>query len=277
MSSVVSKNLYELLGNDPELDPDREPEPPTKVVDKPTARTGKRNGLAEQPARVEAPAAGRSARRDNFTGSEQAFRDKTAGASNNRSKPTDDGVRQDRHPNRTREPNEHRDIGNRGRSSRGGGGYGARGMRGTRTGRDDRHSRTNIGEHEKQAAKGWGDNTGEGEFADEKGGLADAAAEEKAEGVIADDVPVDENGVSADQLAAEEDKTKSYEQYLAEQLEKRAALNDRPLAARQANEGSSKKFPEGKAFARDDTAENFIVGGGGKQARQRERKTKARV
>lgn len=43
-------------GNDPELDPDREPEPPTKIIDKPTARTGKRNAGAEAPA--PAPAAG---------------------------------------------------------------------------------------------------------------------------------------------------------------------------------------------------------------------------
>ena len=36
-------------GNDPELDPDREPEPPTKVIDKPAPRTGKRNASAEGP------------------------------------------------------------------------------------------------------------------------------------------------------------------------------------------------------------------------------------
>jgi len=130
-------------------------------------------------------------------------------------------------------------------------------------------------EHDKQAAKGWGENTGEGERNDEEGGAADAIAEEKTEGVVADDTPVDENGVSADKLPAEpEDNTKSYEQYLAEQLEKRAALNDRPLSTRQANEGSSKKFPEGKAFARDEE-ENFIAGSGGKQGRTRERKAKS--
>ena len=38
-------------GNDPELDPNREPEPPTKAIDKPTARTGKRNAPTEAPAR----------------------------------------------------------------------------------------------------------------------------------------------------------------------------------------------------------------------------------
>jgi len=96
--------------------------------------------------------------------------------------------------------------------------------------------------------------------------------------VAVDTQPVDENGTPADQLPAEpEDKTKSYEQYLAEQLEKRAALNDRPLSARQANEGTSKKFPEGKAFARDEASEDFIAGSGGKAGRQRERKAKTTI
>ncbi|KAK1054304.1 hypothetical protein LTR74_015907 [Friedmanniomyces endolithicus] len=48
-SQIASKNLYGLLGNDPELDPDREPEPPTKAIDKPVQRSGKRNGGAEGP------------------------------------------------------------------------------------------------------------------------------------------------------------------------------------------------------------------------------------
>ena len=38
------------VGNDPELDPEREPEPPTKIIDKPTQRAGKRNAGAEGPA-----------------------------------------------------------------------------------------------------------------------------------------------------------------------------------------------------------------------------------
>ena len=37
-------------GNDPELDPDREPEPPTKALDKPVPRSGKRNAGGEAPA-----------------------------------------------------------------------------------------------------------------------------------------------------------------------------------------------------------------------------------
>jgi plasminogen activator inhibitor 1 RNA-binding protein len=34
-------------GNDPELDSDREPEPPTKTIDKPAARHGKRDAPKE--------------------------------------------------------------------------------------------------------------------------------------------------------------------------------------------------------------------------------------
>lgn len=37
-------------GNDPELDSDREPEPPTKTIDKPAARHGKRDAPREAPA-----------------------------------------------------------------------------------------------------------------------------------------------------------------------------------------------------------------------------------
>ncbi|GAB7353075.1 hypothetical protein MBLNU459_g3623t1 [Dothideomycetes sp. NU459] len=269
MQSVVSKNLYELLGNDPELDPNREPEPPTKVIDKPVQRSGKRVPGAE-PVR-EAPAAtagGRGGRRDNFTGSEQAIRDKNAGSSNNRSKPVDDGVRQDRHSNRTRGEGE-----GRGRGSRGGRG----GRGGARGPRDDRHDRSGVSgpnDHEKQAAHGWGAETGNAEWDDEKAAAADAKAEEK-DGIIADSsVPVDADGVAADKIPEEEDNTKSYEQYLAEQLEKKAALSAGSLEIRKPNEGSSKKFPEGKAFARDETEENFIAGSGGKAKRERERKTK---
>ena len=57
------------LGNDPELDPDREPEPPTKAIDKPAARAGKRNAPAEAPVR-DAGRGGRGGHRDGFGGNE---------------------------------------------------------------------------------------------------------------------------------------------------------------------------------------------------------------
>jgi hypothetical protein len=44
MTTIASKNIYELLGNDPELDPNRPADPPTKAIDKPVARAGKRDG-----------------------------------------------------------------------------------------------------------------------------------------------------------------------------------------------------------------------------------------
>lgn len=56
------------LGNDPEQDPDREPEPPTKVADRPVQRSGKRNAGGEAPAGGnERPAgSGRGARGENY-------------------------------------------------------------------------------------------------------------------------------------------------------------------------------------------------------------------
>ena len=64
----------------------------------------------------------------------QALRDREAGSMNNRDKPTDDGLRQDRHANRVEGG---RDRGN----YDGRGGRGARAGRGGRGNRDDRHTR----------------------------------------------------------------------------------------------------------------------------------------
>ncbi|KAF2091810.1 hypothetical protein K490DRAFT_52994 [Saccharata proteae CBS 121410] len=270
--SVVSKNLYELLGNDPELDPEREPEPPTKAIDKPTPRAGKRNGGAEAP--VKEAAGARGGRRENVGGSEGAFRDRNAGAANNRSKPTDDGLRQDRHPDRLRDPNEHRDIGNRGRGSRGGRGFGGRG---TRTGRDDRHSRTGVADHPKQAAHGWGGETGGDEFADEIAGEAIAKQEEKAGFDTNPDAPVNAEGAAPDgEAAAEaEDKSKSYDEYLKELAEKKLQLGGN-LEIRKPNEGTSKKMPEGKPIAKSEE-EDFIAASVSKKQRERAQKEIAKV
>ena len=63
-----------------------------------------------------------------------AFRDREARSMNNRDKPTDDGLRQDRHSNRIE--------GGRDRGSYDGrGGRGGRAARGGRGNRDDRHTR----------------------------------------------------------------------------------------------------------------------------------------
>ena len=66
--------------------------------------------------------------------SSPALRDREAGSTNNRDKPTDDGLRQDRHANRIE--------GGRDRGSYDGrGGRGGRAGRGGRGNRDDRHTR----------------------------------------------------------------------------------------------------------------------------------------
>lgn len=63
MSRVSNTPLTSLTGNDPELDPERAtPQPPVKTVDKPAARTGKRNAPAEAPARSAAPTTSRAPR-----------------------------------------------------------------------------------------------------------------------------------------------------------------------------------------------------------------------
>ncbi|KAI9702225.1 MAG: hypothetical protein M1820_006308 [Bogoriella megaspora] len=292
MAGIASKNLYDLLGNDPDLDPDREPEPPTKAIDKPVQRAGKRNAGAEGPARdTPRPAGGgRGGRHEVFSGSENAFRDRDAGRFNNRSRAPDDGLRQDRHPDRLREPGAHRDIDGRPRGSRGGRGFAGRG---TRTARDDRHTRnpgTGTGDHEKQAAHGWGGTTGEGEWADEQAGENIAKQEEGAGGWDTEvHPPLDDEGnvpatateeekanIENEGPAIEEpsEKTKSYEDYLAEQTEKRLALGN-PLEARKANEGGATKFPEGKALRKASEEESaFFAGAGGKAKREREKKQK---
>lgn len=60
MGSRRESPLTSYVGNDPELDPERAtPQPPVKTVDKPAARTGKRNAPAEAPVRGDAAATGR--------------------------------------------------------------------------------------------------------------------------------------------------------------------------------------------------------------------------
>ncbi|KAF7576270.1 Stm1-N domain-containing protein [Pyrenophora tritici-repentis] len=104
-------------------------------------------------------------------------------------------------------------------------------------------------EHEKQAAHGWGGNDGDAELADEQAGEAIAHAEEK-------------------------EASKSYTAYLAELAEKKLSLA--PQNVRKPNEGSSKKFPEGTALAREEQ-EDFMAGSQGKAKRERARKEKVHV
>jgi len=264
MASIASKNLYELLGNDPEQDPERAtPQPPTKAVDKPVNRTGKRDAGPTAPSESTGSSRGRGGRGGSReTGSERAFRDRDAGSYNNRSRAPDDGLRQDRHPDRAPR-GEYR--------GRGRGGRGGRGGRRGSAGQGDRQDKSGIADHPKQAAHGWGGETGEAEFADEKAGEAIAKAEE-AEGFDTNPPPP-ENGEDAEPTEPEV-KTKSYDDYLREQAEKKLALSDN---VRKPNEGASKKFPEGKAFSRNEEEENYMAGSGGKAARFREKKEKVNV
>ncbi|PLB36124.1 putative telomere and ribosome associated protein Stm1 [Aspergillus candidus] len=144
MADVRSKNLYELLGNDPELDPNRAPEPPTRAIDKPIARSGKRDAPKEPVS--QAPAETNNRRGGRATGNEAAFRDRNAGRGNNREKTTEET-------------------------------QGPRRQRGDRAPRD-RQSRTGQTGTRKQVAQGWGGQSGEKELADEKAGEKIAHTEE---------------------------------------------------------------------------------------------------
>ncbi|CAI7570324.1 unnamed protein product [Penicillium discolor] len=142
--SVRSKNLYELLGNDPELDPSRPAPPPTKAIDRPVDRSGKRDAPKEQPARHTEANARRGGRVT--AGNEAAYRDRNAGRNNNREKPTDEAAQPAR--------------------------------RGGRGGRGDRQSRTGQTDTRKQVQQGWGAENGEKTLDDERQGEKIAKKEE---------------------------------------------------------------------------------------------------
>ncbi|KAL4873495.1 hypothetical protein BDV12DRAFT_160138 [Aspergillus spectabilis] len=174
MADVRSKNLYELLGNDPELDPNREPEPPTRALDKPAPRVGKRDAPKEAPVR---PTDGGAPRRGGrATGNEAAFRDRNAGSRNNRDKPTE-------------ETGKEANV----RSDRGG-----------RPARRDRQSRTGQADTRKQVNQGWGNQDGEKTWDDEKAGDNIAKTDENEPQTPAEEKPeepIDKSKSFADYLA----------------------------------------------------------------------------
>jgi plasminogen activator inhibitor 1 RNA-binding protein len=137
-------------------------------------------------------------------------------------------------------------------------------------------------EHDKQAAHGWGGQTGGDEWADEKAGEAIAKDEEKTEAVVNSGEAWDADAQPADPFAKEatdaeeepEDKTKSYTAWLAEQAEKKLSLGS--IDVRKPNEGSTKKFPEGKPLSKEEE-EAYMAGSGGKAKRERQRKEKTIV
>ncbi|KAL1955194.1 hypothetical protein VTO42DRAFT_8959 [Malbranchea cinnamomea] len=240
MASVQSKNPYELLGNDPELDPDRPPSPPVKVVDKTAPRHGKRNVAPEPKGN---PSLARPPRQ--YGGNEGAFRDRNAGSQANRAKPTDEAPR-------TRRPF----AGGRNRDFRG-------------NVRDDRHSRSGQAPTAKQVDQGWGSKSGEANLVDEKAGEAIAQKEEEEES------PAVEGEAANVEEPEPQEKTKSYAEYLAE----RAAARSEDLGvkeARKPNEGVKvdKKWESAKEFKRDEDEEAYIKGKEEKARREKQRKEK---
>ncbi|KAK5663878.1 hypothetical protein OQA88_84 [Cercophora sp. LCS_1] len=241
--SVASKNLFDLLGND--VEGDESPAAPVKTVEKTSTHTTKRNADGAAPSKAPATS---TPRRGGASGNEAAFRDRNAGHDRNRGKPTDEA-----------------------RAGGPRGGYGAR-SRGGRGGRfprnqDDRHSKTGVTDTEKATAQGWGATEGEAELKDEQAG-EEIAQKEKAEG---------EAGEAEEAKEEEEDKHITLDQYLAQQAEKKLALES-SFAPRKANEGTKedKKWAAAKPLVKDED-EDYFAGTGGKAKRERERKVKQLV
>jgi plasminogen activator inhibitor 1 RNA-binding protein len=119
---------------------------------------------------------------------------------------------------------------------------------------------------EKQAAASWGANEGQAELKDEQAGAEIAKSEQKegeaAEGSVKEEEP--------------EDKHISYDQYLAQQAEKKLALES-SVKVRKPNEGiKDDKWKDFAPLAKDEQEELFPASGG-KTKRERERKTKTFV
>lgn len=237
--SVATKNLFDLLGND--IEGDEPPAPPLKPAEKTSTHTVKRNtdGLAPSKGPV---TTGNRRGGANVGGNEAAFRDRGAGRDSNRTKTTDEAPR----------------------GGRRGGGY--RG-RGGRREEGDRHPFRGAlhSNSEKQAAQSWGANEGEAELKDEQAAAEIAQSEQKAEGEAAAEGEAKEE--------EPEEKHITYDEYLVQQAEKKAAL-EAELQVRQPNEGvKDDKWKDFAPLAKDDEEELFPASGG-KAKRERERKTK---
>ncbi|KAL6866948.1 hypothetical protein J3F83DRAFT_739405 [Trichoderma novae-zelandiae] len=244
-SQVASQNRFAYLGND--SDGEEKPVVPVKTVDKVTPRTTKRN---VEPQAPQAPVRTGGNRRGGPGGNEGAFRDRAAGRERNQGRPTDEAPRD---------------------GPRGGQAARVRGGRGGRfpREREDRHphkSGATTGS-EKQAAQAWGATEGNAELKDEQAGEAIAESEKK------DEQPED---AAAEENAEPEDKSISYTDYLAQQAEKKAAL-EAELRIRAPNEGSKldKKWADAKPLEKEEDV--YFAGSGGKKQRERERKVKQTV
>ncbi|KAK4155182.1 hypothetical protein C8A00DRAFT_13749, partial [Chaetomidium leptoderma] len=218
------------------------PAPPVNPVDKATTYSSKRNTDGLAPSRGPVTAGNRRGGA-NVSGNEAAFRDRNAGRDTNRGKPTDE-------------------------AQRGGRRGGLRGGRGGRREEGDRHP-TRGAPHsnsEKQAAQSWGANEGNAELKDEQAAAEIAQSEQKAEGEAAAE------GDAREEEA--EDKHISYDQYLAQQAEKKLAL-EAELQTRKPNEGiNDDKWKDFAPIPKKEEEEELFPASGGKAKRERERKTK---
>ncbi|EEP82639.1 predicted protein [Uncinocarpus reesii 1704] len=243
---LISIDLTQLswyfIGNDPELDPDREPQPPLKVADKTAPRYGKRDAPAQP--RGSNPALSRGGPR--YSGNERALRDGAAGSRANRSRPAEEAPR-----------------------SGPVGGVKNRDHRGNLI-REDRRSKTDRTITGKQLDQGWGAPTGESNMVDEKVGETIAQNDEK------DAAAETQEGERQEEKEPEpEDKTKSYAEYLSElEQSKREDLGVKE--ARKPNEGSKadKKWATAKEFKRDEEDDAYIKGREEKARREKQRKEK---
>lgn len=257
MSAVASKNLFDLLGNNVDIDSDGEPKALPKVVVKQTTTTKKKDVVVDTPPPA-AATGGRGGykgdRRQRGSGNDAAFRDRDAGRDSNIARGTEEGDA----PHR--------------RGGRGGG----RGR-----GREyDRRSGTGRVDSEKQVNQGWGSN--DNEWTDEKLGEQIAQTEAQTESVpVANDTEVwGEPEAPAAAAAPEEpeEKVKTYDDYLAERAAKAAALGALP-AARQPNEGSrnDSKWKNATPLNKDEKEDVFIAGKEAKAKKEKERKQKQLV
>ncbi|KAM0263054.1 hypothetical protein ACHAQJ_001433 [Trichoderma viride] len=245
MSQVASQNRFAYLGND--SDGEEKPVVPVKTVDKAATHTTKRN---VEPQAPQAPLRTGGNRRGGPSGNEGAFRDRAAGRERNQGRSTEETPRD---------------------APRGGQGARVRGGRGGRypRDRDDRHTHKSGATtgSDKQAAQSWGATEGNAELKDEQAGEAIAETEKKEDQA---------ENAAAEEPAEPEDKSISYTDYLAQQAEKKAALESE-IQIRAPNEGSKldKKWADAKPLEKEENV--YFAGSGGKKQRERERKVKQTV
>ncbi|RPA82053.1 hypothetical protein BJ508DRAFT_100370 [Ascobolus immersus RN42] len=258
--SVASKNIFELLGNDP--DSDGEVKAPTRQVIKQVQTTKKKDVVVEAPAATQKPRNNRK-----YQGNEAAIRDREAGHEKNKGRT--DGVEAGEGGYRHRGDRE---------GGRGGRGASRGDKRGGGRGRPfDRHSQTGRVDTAKATGQGWGANTGDAEWSDEKTGEAIAQGEATGTGYdAADPATAEAEPVKDGEVKEEEpeEKLKTYEEYQQELKEKRAALNA-PAQIRKPNEGSRDNKKWENATVLDKVDEDvYVAPKEGKAKAPKERKTK---